>query len=83
MARVLTFVAAVTVVGGAAVRVSCVGDSITAGVCSSKTHGYPAVLQVCCRLDVLAAHLLLAGASELVHPRHLSAQLPHLVARSR
>lgn len=27
------------------IRISCVGDSITAGVCSSTTHGYPAVLQ--------------------------------------
>lgn len=26
-------------------RISCVGDSITAGVCSDTTHGYPAVLQ--------------------------------------
>lgn len=27
------------------VRISCAGDSITAGVCSKTTHGYPAVLQ--------------------------------------
>ncbi len=26
-------------------RISCIGDSITAGVCSQNTHGYPAVLQ--------------------------------------
>jgi hypothetical protein len=29
----------------AQVQVTCVGDSITAGVCSSTTHGYPAILQ--------------------------------------
>eukprot|EP01116_Phalansterium_solitarium_P021914 TRINITY_DN7034_c0_g2_i1.p1 TRINITY_DN7034_c0_g2~~TRINITY_DN7034_c0_g2_i1.p1 ORF type:complete len:223 (+),score=45.89 TRINITY_DN7034_c0_g2_i1:215-883(+) len=29
----------------ATIRISCVGDSITVGVCSSTTHGYPAVLQ--------------------------------------
>jgi hypothetical protein len=27
------------------IRITCVGDSITAGTCSNKTHGYPAVLQ--------------------------------------
>jgi len=27
------------------VKIACVGDSITAGVCSDVTHGYPAVLQ--------------------------------------
>jgi lysophospholipase L1-like esterase len=30
---------------GFALRVGCIGDSITAGTCSWATHGYPAVLQ--------------------------------------
>lgn len=42
--RVLVLAALISAVG-AVVRISCVGDSITAGVCSQATHGYPAVLQ--------------------------------------
>jgi len=40
-------VASVAVIASAQsqIRISAIGDSITAGVCSRETHGYPAVLQ--------------------------------------
>jgi len=38
-------VAALLQSASAVIRVSAIGDSITAGVCSKATHGYPAVLQ--------------------------------------
>jgi hypothetical protein len=45
MLQTLSVVSLLTVAAAAPIRVSCVGDSITAGSCSSKTNGYPAVLQ--------------------------------------
>jgi lysophospholipase L1-like esterase len=42
----LILAAAAAAAASAAVRVSCVGDSITAGVCASNSStNYPAVLQ--------------------------------------
>jgi len=43
--RVLSLVAAAAAANAAQIRITCIGDSITAGVCSSQTHGYPAILQ--------------------------------------
>jgi lysophospholipase L1-like esterase len=41
----LTLAAAAVGTHAAQIRITCIGDSITAGVCSSQTHGYPAILQ--------------------------------------
>lgn len=44
-ASVFAVAAAASAVSNAPIRISCVGDSITAGVCATNSGGYPAILQ--------------------------------------